>query len=62
MSELSSRELLKVRQSMGMVFQSFNLLQQRTALKNVCYPMEIASVPKEEARKRAVELLELVGL
>jgi len=62
MSELSSRELLKIRQSMGMVFQSFNLLQQRTALKNVCYPMEIASVPKEEARKRAVELLELVGL
>jgi len=62
MSELSSRELLKVRQSMGMVFQSFNLLQQRTALKNVCYPMEIASVPKEEARKRAVELLVLVGL
>ncbi|HEY8421194.1 MAG TPA: ATP-binding cassette domain-containing protein [Thermoclostridium sp.] len=62
MGDLSPKELLKVRQSMSMVFQSFNLLQQRTALKNVCYPLEIAKVPKEEARKRAEELLELVGL
>jgi len=62
MTALSPKELLRVRQSMGMVFQSFNLLQQRTALRNVCYPLEIARVPKEKARKRAVELLELVGL
>lgn len=60
--DLSPKELLRVRQSMGMVFQSYNLLQQRTALKNVLYPMEIARVPKDEARSRAVELLELVGL
>ncbi len=60
--KLSRKELLKVRQSMGMVFQSFNLLQQRTALKNVCYPLEIAHVPKDRARKKAVELLEMVGL
>ncbi|NLM11271.1 MAG: methionine ABC transporter ATP-binding protein [Clostridiaceae bacterium] len=62
MGDLSSKELLKVRQSMGMVFQSFNLLQQRTALRNVCYPLEIAWVPKDEARAKAIKLLELVGL
>lgn len=62
MTQLNSQQLLSVRQSMSMVFQSFNLLSQRTALKNVCYPLEIANVPKAEARKRAVELLELVGL
>ena len=35
---------------------------QRTALKNVCFPMEIAGVPKAQAESRAKELLELVGL
>ena len=62
MGDLSRKELLKVRQSMGMIFQSFNLLAQRTALKNILYPLEIANVPKEEAMDRARELLELVGL
>lgn len=62
MMELSPKELLKVRQAMGMVFQSFNLLQQRTALRNVLYPLEIAGVPKDKARKKAIELLEMVGL
>ena len=59
---LPRKELLKTRQNIGMIFQGFNLLEQRNVLKNVCYPLEIAGVPKEEARKRAVELLELVGL
>ena len=62
MGKLSPKELRKVRQSMSMIFQSFNLLAQRTALKNVCYPLEIAGVPKTEAGERATELLELVGL
>lgn len=62
MGTLSSRELLKARQSMSMVFQSFNLLSQRNVLKNVCYPLEIAGVEKAEARQRAAEMLELVGL
>jgi len=62
MRDLRPRELLKVRQSIGMVFQSFNLLSQRTALKNVCYPLEIARVYRVEAREKAVKLLELVGL
>ena len=45
-----------------MIFQSFNLLMQRTCLKNVCFPMEIAKKPKADAEKRAHELLEIVGL
>jgi len=59
---LSQKELLKTRQNIGMIFQGFNLLEQRSVLRNVCFPLEIAGVPKEQARKRAVELLELVGL
>lgn len=62
MGELKPKELLKARQSMGMVFQSFNLLSQRNALKNICYPLEIAGIKMTEAKKRAAELLELVGL
>lgn len=62
MGALSPRELLKARQSMSMVFQSFNLLSQRNVLKNVCYPLEIAGVPKTQAHERAASMLELVGL
>ena len=51
-----------MRQQMGMIFQQFNLLMQRTALENVCFPLEIAGVKKDEAQKRALELLEIVGL
>ena len=59
---LPQKELLKMRQSIGMIFQGFNLLSQRNVLQNVCYPLEIAGVSKKEARKRAEELLRLVGL
>lgn len=59
---LSDRELRQMRQSMGMIFQQFNLLQQRTAEKNIRFPLEIAGVTKKEAIKRAQELLALVGL
>ena len=59
---MEKKELLKTRQSIGMIFQDFNLMAQRNALKNVLYPMEIGGVPKAQAVKRAKELLELVGL
>ena len=62
LSLLSKKELERVRQSMGMIFQQFNLLMQRTVIANVCFPLEIAKVPKKEALKRAYELLEVVGL
>jgi len=54
--------LRSARQSMGMIFQGFNLLMQRTALQNICFPLEIAKTPKKQAEERARELLELVGL
>lgn len=60
--QLPRKELLQVRRSIGMIFQGFNLLDQRTVLKNVTYPLEISGVGKAEAKKRALELLELVGL
>ena len=59
---LSDKELRGARRSMGMIFQQFNLLMQRTAMENVCFPLELVGTPKEKARKRAAELLELVGL
>ena len=62
LSRLSQRELYKARQSMGMIFQQINLFMQRTALQNVCFPMEIAGTTKPEAQLRARELLSLVGL
>ncbi len=62
LATLGAKELNKARQSISMIFQQFNLLMQRNVLKNVMFPMEIAKVPKEERKKRAMELLELVGL
>ena len=62
MTTLSEKELRLARRNVTMIFQSFNLLMQRTCLKNICFPMEISGVPAAEAKKRAAELLELVGL
>ena len=62
MTNLSEKELRLQRRKITMIFQSFNLLMQRTCLKNVCFPMEIAGAPKARAEERARELLELVGL
>ena len=62
MTALSGAELRKARQSIGMIFQGFNLLMQRTAIDNICFPMEIAGTPRKEAVSRAKELLEIVDL
>lgn len=62
LTALGQGKLRKERQKIGMVFQQFNLLAQRTALRNVCYPLEIAGVPAKQAKERAIELLEMVGL
>ena len=62
MTALSEKELRLARRKVTMIFQSFNLLMQRTCLKNVCFPMEISGVPAAQAKKRALELLDLVGL
>ena len=62
LSTLTEAELRKVRTGIAMIFQHFNLLMQRTALDNVCFPMEIAGISKKEARKKALEYLKVVGL
>ena len=59
---LKPAQLRQARRSMGMIFQQFHLLMQKTALENVMFPMKISGVPKEKAQERAKELLELVGL
>ena len=59
---LSPAALREKRRKISMIFQQFNLLMQRTCLDNICFPMEIAGVPKAKARQRAKELLEVVGL
>ena len=62
MGELSPAELRKSRREITMIFQSFNLLMQRTCLDNICFPLELAGVSRAKARERAKELLETVGL
>ncbi len=59
---LSEKELRGVRRNITMIFQSFNLLMQRTCLKNICFPLELAGMKRADAKKRAMELLEIVGL
>ena len=58
----SEKELRLQRRKISMIFQSFNLLDQRTALDNICFPLELVGTPKKAAKKRAMELLETVGL
>ena len=60
--ELSPAGLRQKRRELTMIFQSFNLLMQRNCLQNICFPMELAGISKEEARKKAEELLKTVGL
>jgi D-methionine transport system ATP-binding protein len=62
LSLLNDKELRSVRQEIGMIFQQFNLLMQRNVEDNICFPLEISGMSKSEGRKRASELLELVGL
>ena len=62
LGEMRPEQLRQARKSMSMIFQGFHLLMQRTALDNVCFPMELAGVKKAAARQRARELLELVEL
>ena len=62
MGELSPSQLREARRGITMIFQGFNLLMQKNCVKNVCFPMELAGIPKADAVKRATELLELVGL
>ena len=62
LSTLSEPELRKTRTKIAMIFQHFNLLMQRNVLDNVCMPLEIVGVKKKDARIKAREILEIVGL
>ena len=62
MMTMSDKQLRLQRRKITMIFQSFNLLEQRTALDNICFPLELVGPPRKEAVKRAKELLEIVGL
>ncbi|MBO5324565.1 MAG: ATP-binding cassette domain-containing protein [Oscillospiraceae bacterium] len=59
---LPERKLRKLRRDISMIFQGFNLLMQRDCLGNVCFPLELAGKSKPVAKKRALELLDIVGL
>lgn len=62
LSAMKEEALRKERTEIAMIFQHFNLLMQRTVLDNICFPLEIVGEKKRTARKRAAELLEIVGL
>ena len=62
LSALSEKELRMERRGIAMIFQHFNLLMQKNVLDNICFPLVIAGVSKKQAKKRAVELLQIVGL
>ena len=62
LGDYTSRELRKQREDIGMIFQHFNLLMQKNVLENVCFPLYIQGKSKKDARKRAKELLDIVGL
>ena len=60
--KMKGKQLRDLRKRVTMIFQQFNLLMQKTVARNVRYPLELAGVPKAEANKRVMELLEIVGL
>lgn len=62
MSKMTPAMQRETRRSMGMIFQQFNLLAQRTVIGNICFPLELAGVPRKDAKERALELLKTVGL
>lgn len=62
LGDYSEKELRRQREQIGMIFQHFNLLMQKTVIENVCFPLYIQGKTRKEARQRAEELLEVVGL
>ena len=57
-----TKKINECRQKMGMIFQNFNLFEQRNVLRNVLYPLELAGIKGETAKNKAIELLKIVGL
>lgn len=59
---LPQPELMRLRSKMGMIFQSFSLMERRNVFDNIAFPMEVWKRPKDEIKNRVMELLHLVGL
>lgn len=62
METISGKELLELRKQVGVIFQGYNLLMQKTIRKNIAFPLELSKTPKADIDKRVNELLEIVGL
>ena len=62
LTSMTARELREARRSMGMIFQSFNLVNNRTVSGNVAIPLEMAGLPKKERVEKVRQYLDFVGL
>ena len=62
MRNVTGKELQNIRKEMGVIFQGYNLLMQKTIRKNIAFPLELNKTPKAEIDKRVNELLKIVGL
>ena len=62
LGSLSKKEIQQVRHQITMIFQSFNLLMQRTCLENIMLPLKLIHMPRFQAKQKALELLDTVGL
>ncbi len=62
LGDLTNKELREARTNIGMIFQNYNLLMQKTVLDNVCFPLVIHGTKKSEAKEKAIRLLKTVGL
>lgn len=61
-TKLSGAEKLKLRKRVGVIFQGYHLLMQRTVKENIAFPLELDGKSKDEINKRVDELLKIVGL
>ena len=62
LTKLAEKQLREKRKEISMIFQNFNLLNQKNSLENVSLPLIISKVNKNKAEKKALELLEIVGI
>ncbi len=62
LAHLKGKDLLEARRQMGVVFQGYNLLMQKTVAENIAFPLKLSAYDKDAVNKRVAELLDLVGL